>query len=143
MGELIDGRWRRTGIDTVLADGELRRPPSVFRDWVTADGSAPPGARGFKAERGRYHLYVSLACPWAHRTLIMRNLKALDGIIGLSVTHWLMGEEGWTFAAGPNVLPDPIADASALHGLYTLADPHCTSRATVPVLFDTAEMTIV
>src|SRR5215510_7474145 len=100
MGELIDGNWVKTGVDAVLADGALTRPQSVFRDWVTADGSSPDGSRGFKAERDRYHLYVSLACPWAHRTLIMRNLKALGGLIGISIVHWIMGEDGWTFAPG-------------------------------------------
>jgi putative glutathione S-transferase len=143
MGELVDGKWRRTGVETVLAEGELRRPPSVFRDWVTADGSASEGAHSFKAERGRYHLYVSLACPWAHRTLIMRNLKALGGLISISVVHWLMGEDGWTFAPGPGVVPDPVAHVPALHGIYTLSNPRCTSRVTVPVLFDMTEMTIV
>ena len=143
MGELIDGQWCRTGVDTVLAEGELRRPASFFRDWVTADGSAAEGARSFKAERGRYHLYVSLACPWAHRTLIMRDLKALRDVIGVSIVHWLMGEDGWTFAPGPGVVPDRIAQVSMLHGIYTLADPRCTSRVTVPVIFDTAQMTIV
>ena len=143
MGELINGKWSRTGIDTNLFDGGRRRPPSVFRDWVTADGSAPEGARSFKAERGRYHLYVSLACPWASRTLIMRNLKALDRMIGVSVVHWLVGDEGWTFAPGPGVVPDPIAQVSTLHELYTLSDPGCTSRVTVPVLFDSVERTIV
>lgn len=143
MGELIDGKWHPGGLESVLSDGALKRPPSVFRDWVTPDGSAPPGSRGFKAEPGRYHLYVSLACPWAHRTLIMRNLKDLRGMIDVSVVHWHMGEDGWTFAPGPGVIPDPIAGAAKLHGIYTLADPHCTSRVTVPVLFDTAEMTIV
>jgi glutathionyl-hydroquinone reductase len=143
MGELINGKWCRTSVDAVLVDGGLRRPPSVFRDRVTADGSVPEGGRSFRAEAGRYHLYVSLACPWAHRTLIMRNLKALDGMIGVSVVHWLMGEEGWTFAPGPGVVPDVVAQVSALHELYTLSDPGCTSRVTVPVLFDTVERTIV
>jgi putative glutathione S-transferase len=79
-------------METVLTDGELRRPPSVFREWITATGGGP-----FKAQPGRYHLYVSLACPWAHRTLIMRNLKGLTDLIDVSVVHWLMGEDGWTF----------------------------------------------
>jgi putative glutathione S-transferase len=143
MGELVAGHWRRTDINSILSDGRLQRPSSVFRDWVSTDGSAPENARGFKAERGRYHLYVSLACPWAHRTLIMRNLKALDGMIGVSVVHWLMGEDGWHFQPGPGVVPDPVAHVSLLRDIYTLADPHCTSRVTVPVLFDTAEKVIV
>ncbi len=143
MGELIDGQWHRTGIATTLDDGRLRRKPSVFRNWLSADGSAPAGARGFKAAPGRYHLYVSLACPWAHRTLIMRRLKGLDSLVGVSVVHWLMGEDGWTFADGPGVVPDTVNGAAKLHEIYTLADPHCTSRVTVPVLWDTYERTIV
>jgi putative glutathione S-transferase len=143
MGELIGGQWRRTGLDAVLSDGALQRPPSVFRDWVTADGSGPEGSRGFKAEPGRYHLYVSLACPWAHRTLIMRNLKGLSGLIGVSVVNWLMGEDGWTFEAGPGVVPDTVSHAATLREIYTLADSQCTSRVTVPVLWDRVESTIV
>ena len=143
MGELIGGEWHANGIETVTANGRLQRPPSVFRDWVTADGSCLPGGRAFKAERGRYHLYVSLACPWAHRALILRSLKGLEGVIGLSVVHWLMGEEGWTFEAGPGVVPDTVNGQHTLHGVYTTADPSCTSRVTVPVLWDRAQNTIV
>ncbi|NUU42562.1 glutathione S-transferase family protein [Tardiphaga robiniae] len=131
MGELIAGAWRRSGLESVLADGELRRPPSVFRNWITTEGDGP-----FKAEPGRYHLYVSLACPWAHRTLIMRNIKGLTELVGLSVVHWLMGDDGWTFSPGPGVIPDVVKGAKFLHELYTIADPICTSRATVPVLWD-------
>jgi putative glutathione S-transferase len=104
---------------------------------------APAGRRAFKAESGRYHLYVSLACPWAHRTLIMLNLKGLDQMIGVSVVYWLMGEDGWTFAPGPGVVPDPVAQVAVLHEIYTMSDPHCTTRVTVPVLFDAQERTIV
>jgi putative glutathione S-transferase len=143
MGELIDGHWRRTGVDSVLAGGALKRPPSVFRDWVSADASAPAGTRGFPAADGRYHLYASWACPWAHRTLIMRNLKGLGELVGLSVVHWLMDEEGWSFADGPGVIPDTVNAAGRLHQIYTLADPGCTSRVTVPVLWDKFEQTIV
>jgi putative glutathione S-transferase len=143
MGELIDGTWYRTGVDAVLTEGQLRRPASVFRDWVTADGLTPAGLRAFKAESGRYQLYVSLACPWAHRTLIMLNLKGLHHTIGVSVVHWHMGEDGWTFMPGPGVVPDPVAQVPLLHEIYTMSDQHCTSRVTVPVLFDTWERTIV
>ena len=143
MGELIDGRWHANGIDTVTAGGRMERPASVFRDWVTADGSAGPGRRAFKAEPGRYHLYVSLACPWAHRTLILRRLKGLEDLVGLSVVHWLMGEAGWTFDPGPGVVPDTVNGQTTLHGVYTAADPACTSRVTVPVLWDKARNTIV
>lgn len=138
MGELIDGTWRRSGVERVLTDGELRRPPSVFREWVTPDGDGP-----FKPAPGRYHLYVSLACPWAHRTLIMRNLKGLGDLIDVSVVHWHMGADGWTFEEGAGVVPDGVNGASFLHEIYTLADPACTSRVTVPVLWDKAMGRIV
>ncbi|WP_035201160.1 glutathione S-transferase family protein [Agrobacterium tumefaciens] len=138
MGELIAGTWRRGGLENVLADGELRRPPSVFREWITAEGDGP-----LKAEPGRYHLYVSLACPWAHRTLIMRNLKGLDNLIDVSVVHWLMGEDGWTFDEDRGVVPDKVNSATFLHEIYTLSDPSCTSRVTVPVLWDKLHKRIV
>src|SRR5271167_4805864 len=144
MGLLVDGVWKDQWYETKSSGGEFLRGESVFRNWVTPDGSPGPSGEGeFRAEPGRYHLYVSLACPWAHRTLIMHNLKALDGMIGVSVVHWLMGEDGWTFEPGPGVVLDPVIHASMLRDIYTLADPNCTSRVTVPVLFDTAEMTIV
>ena len=143
MGELVGGQWRPNGFATEITDGAFRRKPSVFRNWLTADGSAPEDARGFKAEPGRYHLYVSLACPWAHRTLIMRNLKGLCGMVGVSVVHWLLGEDGWTFKEGPGVVPDTVNGASLLREIYVLADPACTSRVTTPVLWDTRERTIV
>jgi putative glutathione S-transferase len=143
MGELLDGEWRRTPLTTPKADSSFERKPSVFRDWVTPDGCAPEGARGFKAEAGRYHLYVSLACPWAHRTLIFRNLKGLADLIGVSVVHWEMGEDGWTFEPGPGVVPDAVNSASKLYEIYLLADPHCGSRVTVPVLWDKVKRTIV
>jgi glutathionyl-hydroquinone reductase len=142
MGELINGQWHRTGPESVLADGTLRRPPSIFRNWVTVDGSTPAG-EGFKAEPGRYHLYVSLACPWAHRTLIMRSLKGLAGMIDISIVHWLMGADGWTFEPGPDVVPDTVNGCEKLHQVYSFADPLCTSRVTVPVLWDKKRKTIV
>ena len=143
MGELIAGHWRRGGIDASVKDGELQRPPSVFRNWIGAGTSDSGSPATFPAEPGRYHLYVSLACPWAHRTLIMRNLKGLDGLIGLSVVHWLMGEDGWSFEPGPGVVPDSVNGVQWLHQLYTLSEPHCTSRVTVPVLWDKASRKIV
>jgi glutathionyl-hydroquinone reductase len=143
VGELIDGKWHRTGFKSLMGDSGFQRKPSVFRDWVTADGSAPKGTRSFKAEPGRYHLYVSLACPWAHRTLIFRNLKGLAGLVGVSVVHWLMGEDGWTFEPGPGVVPDTVNGAAKLHEIYTLSDPNCTSRVSVPVLWDKVERAIV
>ncbi|MFN5522361.1 glutathione S-transferase family protein [Bradyrhizobium sp.] len=120
------------------------RKDSSFRSFVTADGSpGPTGSGGFKADPGRYHLYVSLACPWAHRTLIMRALKGLTEMISVSVVHWLMREQGWTFADGPAVVRDSINHAELLHQVYTAADPHYSGRVTVPVLWDKAQRTIV
>jgi putative glutathione S-transferase len=120
------------------------RKDSAFRNWVTPDGAAgPTGNGGFQAEAGRYHLYVSLACPWAHRTLIMRKLKGLEEMIGLSVVHWRMLEHGWTFEDGPGVVPDPINHAQYLHQVYTAAKPDYTGRVTVPVLWDKRTGTIV
>ena len=117
---------------------------SAFRSFVTADGRpGPTGTGGFKAEAGRYHLYVSLACPWAHRTLIMRALKGLDDMISVSVVHWLMREQGWTFADGPGVVADGINGAELLHQVYTAADPHYSGRVTVPVLWDKEKRAIV
>lgn len=111
---------------------------------MTTDGSAgPTGKGGFKAERGRYHLYVSLACPWAHRTLIFRKLKGLEDAITVSVVNWLMGEHGWTFADGPGVVPDPIGGAGFMYQVYTAADPQYSGRVTVPVLWDREQGTIV
>ncbi len=117
--------------------GRFQRAESRFRNWVTPDGRpGPTGEGGFAAEPGRYHLYIARACPWAHRTTIFRALKGLDEAIGLSVTHWLMAEQGWTFAPAEGVIPDTVNGVRFLHELYTLADPHCSGRATVPVLWD-------
>ncbi len=144
MGMLVDGQWRDVWYDTAASGGRFERQQSVFRNWVTADGSAgPSGEAGFRAEPGRYHLYVSLACPWAHRTTILRRLKGLQDAIGLSVTHWRMRESGWTFAEGPCVTGDPVNHAQALHQIYTLANPRYTGRVTVPVLWDKVRKTIV
>jgi putative glutathione S-transferase len=142
MGELIGGIWHRSGVDAVLSEGVLRRPPSIFRNWINSD-DGPSGARAFEPEAGRYHLYVSLACPWAHRTLILRNLKGLAGLVDLSVVHWHMGDDGWTFEPAPNVVSDTVNGVDKLYQLYQLADPQCTSRVTVPVLWDKKERTIV
>jgi putative glutathione S-transferase len=149
MGELVAGVWQRSSIGSDIAKnsrathGTIERPASVFRNWITASGVGPEVGKGFKAEPGRYHLYVSLACPWAHRTLIMRNLKGLSDMITVSVVHWLMGEESWTFAAGPGVIPDTVNGVEKLHEIYSLADPSCNSRVTVPVLWDKVKKTIV
>ncbi|NII09290.1 glutathione S-transferase family protein [Oleiagrimonas sp. C23AA] len=144
MGLLIDGRWTQHGYDTDKHDGRFVREESRFRHWITPDGApGPTGEGGFKAERGRYHLYIARACPWAHRTMIMRALKGLEDIISYSVTHWLMADEGWTFQMAPGVIPDPHYHAPSIHALYTRADPHCNGRATVPVLWDLERDTIV
>jgi putative glutathione S-transferase len=144
MGEMIKGSWQIGELDTRRTDGVFRRKDSVFRNWVTADGSAgPSGAGGFRAAADRYHLYVSLACPWAHRTLIMRALKGLEGMVGLSVVNWLMLDDGWTFEPGEAVIPDTVNGASRLRDIYQLADPSCSTRVTVPVLWDKERRTIV
>jgi len=130
--------------DTSSTSGRFERPPSAFRNWVTADGSpGPTGTGRFVAERGRYHLYVSLACPWAHRTLIMRRLKGLEDIVTLSVLHWRMRERGWTFSPGPCVMGDPVNGAQALSEVYLAADERYTGRVTVPVPWDKERHTIV
>jgi putative glutathione S-transferase len=144
MGQLIDGVWQGRRQDTRRADGRFVRPASKFRSWVTADGSAgPSGEAGFKAEAGRYHLYVSYACPWASRTLIYRALKGLENIVSLSATHWLMAGQGWDFTPDEGVIPDGANGCARLHELYTLADPGYTGRVTVPVLWDKERRMIV
>lgn len=144
MGLLVEGVWQDRWYDTESTGGRFVRKDAAFRNWVTPDGSpGPSGTGGFKAEPGRYHLYVSLACPWAHRTLIFRKLKGLEGVIDVSVVHWLMVENGWTFADGPGVVPDPLHGARFLHEIYTKAEPHYTGRVTVPVLWDKVTGTIV
>lgn len=144
MGLLIDGVWHDKWYDTDKSGGRFERQESAFRNWVTVDGSAgPSGEAGFKAEPGRYHLYVSLACPWAHRTLILRKLKGLEPIVSLSVVHWYMGKEGWTFDEGPGVIPDSVNGATRLHQIYTKAKPDYSGRVTVPVLWDKLRGTIV
>ena len=144
MGLLVDGNWVDQWYDTASSKGRFVRSASAFRNWVTPDGSAgPTGKGGFRAAAGRYHLYVSLACPWAHRTLIFRKLKNLEDKISLSVVHWLMLENGWTFAEGEGVIPDPVNDADYLYQVYTAAEPSYSGRVTVPVLWDLETGTIV
>ena len=137
MGLLVDGQWHDKWYDTKASGGRFERSASRFRNWITADGSAgPSGEAGFKAEPGRYHLYVSLACPWAHRTLVFRKLKGLEELVSLSVVHWCMDAEGWTFDEGPGVIPDPIHNARRLYEIYQKADSDYSGRVTVPVLWD-------
>jgi putative glutathione S-transferase len=143
MGLLINGVWQEQE-QAATKDGHFERRDSAFRNWITPDGRpGPTGQDGFRAMAGRYHLYVSLACPWAHRTLIIRALKGLQDIIPISVTHWLMAEHGWTFAAGEGVIPDPLYNSRHIHELYTRADDEYSGRATVPVLWDQHTQTIV
>ncbi len=135
MGLLVNGEWHSDWYDTKATGGRFERKAPSFRNWITADGSAgPSGTGGFKAEPNRYHLYVSLACPWAHRTLIYRQLKGLDQMISMSVVNAFMGDEGWTFEPGAGVIPDKANYKSRLHEIYTLALPDYTGRVTVPVL---------
>jgi putative glutathione S-transferase len=144
MGLLVEGVWHDQWYDTKSTGGRFVRMDSAFRSWVTPDGSAGPvGQGGFKAEPGRYHLYVSLACPWAHRTLIFRKLKGLEDAISVSVVHWRMLDQGWTFEEGLGVVPDPIHGARYLHEVYAAAKPDYTGRVTVPVLWDKERGTIV
>lgn len=143
MGLLVDGKWQDKWYDTGKS-GRFERKESQFRDWVTADGAPAPGrSRGFKAEPGRYHLYVSLACPWAHRTLIFRKLKRLEDVISVSVVHPFMGKDGWTFLAEDGATGDTLYGLDFLHQVYTRADPAYSGRVTVPVLWDRREQTIV
>ena len=144
MGLLIKGEWKDQWYDTKAHEGHFVRSAAQFRNWVTADGSPGPSGRGgFKAEPDRYHLYVSLACPWANRTLIFRHLKGLEEMIGLSVVHWRMAEHGWTFAEDDGVIPDPFNDADYLYQVYLAANPEYSGPVTVPVLWDRRENTIV
>jgi putative glutathione S-transferase len=137
MGGLINGEWRADEDFPRDATGRFVRPDSPFRNWVTADGApGPTGQGGFRATAGRYHLIVSLACPWAHRTLIVRKLKGLEGMVSLSVVNWLMAERGWTFDPGPGVIPDPLFGFERLSQFYLKARPDFTGRVTVPVLWD-------
>lgn len=138
-GHMKDGVWQPAGwYPTERTQGEFVRPGTQFRDRVTADGSS-----GFPAARGRYHLYVSLACPWAHRTLILRKLKRLEDVISVSVVDPFMGEQGWSFSDGPGCIPDTVNGAAHLHQVYAKADPHYSGRVTVPVLWDRERGTIV
>ena len=144
MGLLVEGQWVDQWYDTDSNDGKFARSESQFRNWVTADGNAgPTGEAGFKAEAGRYHLYVSLACPWAHRTLIFRKLKELESMISVSVVHPLMREHGWTFAQGEGVVADPLFQAQYMHQIYTKADPKYSGRVTIPVLWDKKQNVMV
>ncbi len=143
MGLLIDGKWHDKWYDTDKTGGKFEREAARFRNWVTADGSpGPDGEGGFKAESGRYHLYVSMACPWAHRTLIFRKLKGLEKHISVSVVHPDMVENGWEFRPDSEQHRDHLHGLRFLHELYTRAAPDYTGRVTVPTLWDTKKQTI-
>jgi glutathionyl-hydroquinone reductase len=143
MGLMINGVWQEREPET-SKDGHFERGETAFRNWITPDGRpGPTGQDGFRAVAGRYHLYVSLACPWAHRTLIIRALKGLQTIIPISVTHWLMADHGWTFATGEGVIPDPLYNSRYLYELYARADETYSGRTSVPILWDHHTQTIV
>ncbi len=139
MGLLIEGEWHDRWYDTSKSEGRFTRNASQFRNWITADGSAgPTGEAGFKAEAERYHLYVSLACPWAHRTLIFRKLKQLESLVDVTVVAPHMLEQGWEFDP-----PEPLYGLYYAHQLYTRADASYTGRVTVPILWDGKQQRIV
>ena len=138
MGLLVNGQWQDKWYDTKSTGGRFVRTETSFRHGISADG-----ANGFRAEADRYHLYVSLACPWAHRTLIFRKLKGLEAMISVSVVDPYMGSHGWVFGDFPGSTPDTVNGKAFLHEVYTTADPQYTGRVTVPVLWDKREQTIV
>ncbi len=144
MGLLVDGIWQEHDRDIAGAGGTFARTKSAFRNWVTPDGApGPSGAGGFAPARGRYHLYVALSCPWAHRTLIFRTLKKLEDVISLSIVSPQMRSGSWDFAEFPGVIPDSVNGKTAMPDIYLLADPRFTGRVTVPVLWDKERATIV
>ena len=137
MGKLVDGVWHDVWYDTAATKGHFRRAASQFRNWITSDGEpGPSGESGFKAEPGRYHLYVSLACPWAHRTLIFRKLKRLEDLITVSIVDPVMLSKGWEFKGVDGGTADHLFGFDMLWQVYTKADPHYSGRVTVPVLWD-------
>lgn len=145
MGRLVDGVWTQDARGFAGTDGRFARAETSFRNWVTPDGApGPTGVGGFAAESGRYHLYVSLACPWAHRTLILRALKGLAPHVSVDVVHPVMGADGWTFDADfPGATGDTLGGARFLRDVYLRADPRASGRVTVPVLWDKERGTIV
>ena len=144
MGILVDGKWHDVWYDTKESRGRFVRSEAQFRNWVTRDGGAGPSGRGgFRAEPRRYHLYVAFACPWAHRTLIFRKLKGLEPLISISAVNSFMGEDGWTFEPAPETIADDVNHVQKLYELYTIADPKYSGRATIPILWDKEQRTIV
>ena len=143
-GRLVDGKWTNESYDTASHGGRFVRDTSKFRNWITKDGApGPSGEGGFPAASGRYHLYVALACPWAHRTLIFRTLKGLEDMIGVSVVHPLMLDDGWTFERDDKATGDLLYGAKYLRDLYVRAKPDVSGRVTVPILWDKERETIV
>jgi len=144
MGLLVEGVWKDQGYDTSATGGRFVRMPARYRNWVTADGApGRSGQGGFAAAAGRYHLYVSLACPWAHRTLIFRRLKKLEAAISVSVVEPLMRSDGWVFGPPGSPTADTVNGKTKLACVYLVADPNFTGRVTVPVLWDKERRTIV
>ena len=145
MGQLVEGVWHDVWYDTKTSGGKFVRSNAKFRNWITADGSAgPTGDSGFAAESGRYHLYISNACPWAHRTMVFRALKNLEEHISVSVVHPDMLSDGWTFEKDDNgANGDALFDLPFVRDIYIRADPQISGRVTVPILWDKKTGTIV
>jgi len=141
---MVDGVWQDEQHEVRTKDGRFVRPTTRYRNWVTADGGpGPSGDGGFPAARGRYHLYVALACPWAHRTVIFRMLKGLEDVVSMSVVEPLYGPHGWKFGPRPGAIPDTVNGKSELAEIYLIADSKFTGRVTVPALWDKKRRTIV
>ena len=138
MGKMLEGEWKTEEDWTTDDQGRFRRSETTFRDWIRADGTTD-----YAPEKGRYHLYVSHACPWAHRTMITRALKGLEEAISVSIVDPFMGRNGWEFSEAPGAIPDQVNDCDYLREVYRLADPNYTGRVTVPALWDRREETIV
>ncbi len=144
MGLLVEGVWHENHPEARATDGRFVRQPTRFHNWVTADGApGPTGEGGFKAEPGRYHLYISLACPWAHRTLIFRALKKLENFISFSIVDPISDSEGWKFSDAPGAIPDTATFKRRLAEVYLEANPRYSGRVSVPVLWDKQRHTIV
>jgi glutathionyl-hydroquinone reductase len=148
MGLLVDGAWQEDSagkeFGSRTTDGHFIRKATAFHNYITADGTpGPTGKGGFPAERGRYHLYVSLACPWAHRTLIFRKLKKLEDVISVSIAVPLFGKTGWEFGTEPGASRDTVNGEPTIADIYVLGDPHYTGRASVPVLWDKEQRVVV
>jgi len=144
LGKLIAGEWVQDEMDVRKRESKFLRPDSQFRNWITPDGSpGPTGEGGFKAQKDRYHLYIGHACPWAHRTHIFMKLKGLKSMVSISVVHWFMGKEGWTFEESEGVIADTVNNAGRMYEVYQKADASFTGRVTIPVLWDRQTGTIV